>query len=973
MRTARTIARMVAALCLAALLPSLVPAQPYYATTVAGDRTGTRLYTLNNGLRVYISVNTEQPRVQTLTAVRAGSKNDPPEATGLAHYLEHMLFKGTSTFGTLNYAKERPYLDRIADMFEEYRALTDSSARKALYHRIDSMSGVAAQYAIPNEYDKITQSLGCTGTNAFTSNDATVYVNNVAANRLKTFLALEGERFKQCVLRLFHTELEAVYEEKNLSLNEDGSLADDTLMRALFPDHTYGTQSTLGTVEHLKNPSMRRIQEYFSRQYVPANMAVILVGDLDPDSAIAWVDAAFGDHPSAPVPYFGVREQPPITSPIVKNVVGPDPEFVTLAFRLPGAAHKDIPALRMCDMILANASAGLIDLNLGQTQKVREPYATLRMMTDFSLEQLGGSPMPGESLEDVTKHLLDQIELLKKGAFDDKLMRSIVQDVRIRQMQSEMGNEGRAYRILQAFEHGMPLESVVHDADALAAVTKADVMRIAKEYFRSNYVVVNKREGDRTDISKVEKPAITPVPLNRDTTSTFGRAIISAPARTIEPRFLDYTTDMQRAAVRPNIPLLAVRNTMNDLFELRYYLTMGTANDRYLKVALDYLDLMSTSALTNEALQQRMYALGMDFGVYASSDRCYITLSGIRSNFKQSVQLMENILATCVGNEASLAAFKQRLLQEREDARKDKSTIYYRGLLSYARYGPRNAVTTDLTTTEINGLTHAQLSTIVHRLLSYPHEVHYWGPDDAPTVAKSIAAVHGAPATFRSIPAAMTFPVRPMDSAEVIFLDHEQVTADVAFFARSFPRFDSTLSPRIRLLNEYFDGGMGSIVFQTIREQKALAYSTSGGLENPYRIDEPYTVMATVGTQADKLHDAITSMQELLTTLPRIDPALQAAKSAIRARLATERRSRMGIIDSYVGARRFGLSTDQAAYTWKQLPPLAFNDVAEVYATGMANRPYTLVVMGSSDSIDVHSLEKYGRVRTVTINDLFAP
>lgn len=969
---ARTIATALLGLCLAALLPSLALAQQHYATTVAGDRTGTRLYTLNNGLRVYISVNTEKPRVQTLTAVRAGSKNDPPEATGLAHYLEHMLFKGTQQFGTLNYAKERPYLDRIADMFEEYRSLKDSAARAALYHRIDSMSGVAAQYAIPNEYDKITQSLGCTGTNAFTSNDATVYVNDVAANRLKPFLALEGERFKQCVLRLFHTELEAVYEEKNLSLNEDGSLAEDTLMRALFPDHTYGTQSTLGTVEHLKNPSMRRIQEYFTRHYVPSNMAVILVGDMNPDSAIAWVDAAFGSYPTAPVPYFGVREQPPIVAPLVKNVVGPDPEFMTLAFRLPSAAHKDIPALRMCDMILANSSAGLIDLNLGQTQKVRDPYSTIRIMTDFSIEQFGGSPMPGESLEDVAKHLLDQIELLKRGAFDDKLMRSIVQDVRMKQMQSEMGNEGRAYRILQAFEHGMPLESVTHDADALAAITKADVMRIAKEYFRSNYVVVNKREGDRTDIGHVEKPSITPVPLNRDTASAFGNAITSAPAQTIQPRFLDYATDIQRASVRKNIPMLAVRNTMNDLFQLRYYLKMGTANDRYMKVALDYLDLMGTTSLTNQALQQRMYALGMDFGVYASQDQCYISLSGIRTNFKQCVQLMENILATCVGNETSLAAFKQRLLQERADARKDKSTIYYLGLLTYARYGARNAVNSALTTSEINALTHKQLATTIHSLLSYPHEVHYWGPDDATSTAAIVASVHGAPATFRAVPPAVTYTVQPMDTAEVIFLDHEQVTADVAFMARSFPQFDSTLSPRLRLLNEYFDGGMGSIVFQTIREQKALAYSTSGGLESPHRIPEPYTVMATVGTQADKLHDAITSMKELLTELPRIDPALLGAKNAIRARLATERRTRMGIIDSYVGVRKFGLSTDQAEYTWKHLPDLTFEDVADVYTKGMSNRPYVLVVMGSAASIDVRSLEEYGRVRTVTIDELFA-
>jgi len=862
-------------------------------------------------------------------------------------------------------------LDRIADMFEEYRSLKDSTARRVLYHQIDSMSGVAAQFAIPNEYDKITQSLGCTGTNAFTSNDMTAYVNDVAANRLKAFIALEGERFKQCVLRLFHTELEAVYEEKNISLSEDGSLADDTLMRALFPDHTYGTQSTLGTVEHLKNPSMRRIQEYFTRQYVPANMAVILAGDVNPDSAIAWVDAAFGSYPSAPVPYFGVREQPPITAPIEKNVVGPDPEFVSVAFRLPGAAHKDIPAIRMCDMILANSTAGLIDLNLAQTQKVRGPYSTVRMMTDFSIEQLGGSPMPGESLEDVVKHLLAQIELLKKGTFDDKLMRSIILEVRIAQMQSEMGNEGRAYRILQAFSHGMPLESVVHDADDLAAVTKAEVMRVAKEYFRSNYVVVYKREGDRTDIAKVDKPSITPVPLNRDTSSSFGLSITTAPVQPIQPRFLDYAADIQRATVRKNIPLLAVRNTMNDLFELRYFVSMGTGNDRFLKVALEYIELMGTKDLSNEALQQRKYALGMNFSVSASQDRCYITLSGLRANFTASVQLMENILTTCVGNDASLAAFKQRLLQERDDARKDKSSIYYRGLLSYARYGEHNAVSDDLTSAEINGLTHKNLGATIRSLLAYPHEIHYWGPDDATTVSAALTRVHGAPATFRSIPPAKTYAVRTMDAAEVIFLEHEQVTADVAFMARSFPRYDSTLSPRLRLLNEYFDGGMGSIVFQTIREQKALAYATSGGLENPMNLQEPYTVMAMVGTQADKLHDAITSMQELLTTLPRIDPSLQSAKSAIRSRLATERRSRMGIIDSYVNSRKFGLRTDQAEYAWQHLPALTFEDVADVYAKGMANRPYVLVIMGSSKSIDLKSLERYGPVRKVTVDQLF--
>lgn len=956
---------------LAALLPSLLLAQPIPYTTVAGDVTGTRTYTLPNGLRVYVSVNTEKPRIQTFIAVRAGSKNDPPEATGLAHYLEHMLFKGTSSVGTLNYEKERPYLERIADMFEEYRGMKDTAQRRAFYHQIDSLSGIAATYAIANEYDKVVQSLGCSGTNAFTSQEMTAYVNDVPSNRLKTFLQLEGERFRQCVLRLFHTELEAVYEEKNISLDEDVSLTEDTLMRALFPEHTYGTQSTLGTVEHLKNPSMRRIQEFFTRHYVPKNMAIVLVGDLDPDSAVAWVQASFGQYPSPPVPYFGVREQPTITQPIVKNVVGTDPEFVTMAYRLPGATHHDLYALRMCDMILANSTAGLIDLNLRQRQVVREPYSTLNVMADFSMEQLGGSPMPGESLEDVTKHLLDQIELLKNGAFDEKLMKSVVLEYRISNMRRAMTNEGRAYTILNAFALGVPLNVALTETDSLAAVTKAEVIRAARTYFKNNYVVVYKREGERQDIQKITKPEITPVPMNRDAVSPFARSIMQAPAATVAPKFVDLQADLQRGSIRSDIPLLAVRNTENQLFELRYYIHRGSLHDRNLEMALDLLSVLGTAKLDNTALQQRKYALGMQFSAQVAQDHCTITVSGIQEKFAACVQLMEEILKTCKGTEDDLADSKRRWLKEREDARKDKSTIFYQGMMNYARYGPRNSFRSGLSSSEIQALTLPQLTTVVHELLSTPHEVHYWGPLDASAVAKALRPLHNVPARLTPPPTATPYVVRTMDAPEVLFLDYDMVTADVMFTARSFPAYDTTLGPRIRLFNEYFDGGMGSIVFQTVREQKALAYSTGGGLSTPYLPGEPYTVATYIGTQADKLHDAITTMKDLLTTLPRVDGAVAASKEAIRSRLATERTLRMGIIDLAVTARRFGFHTDQRAYTWSVLPTLSFDQIKDAFAKGVANRPYTLVVMGSKDKIDMKMLEQFGPVRTLTLDDVF--
>lgn len=198
--------------------------------SVPGDPLKTRIYTLNNGLKVFISVVKDQPKIQGYVVIKAGSKNDPPYATGLAHYLEHMLFKGTTNFGTLNYEKEKPLLQKIEDLYEVYRKTSDIKERKKIYHEIDSVSGIAAQYAIANEYDKMIAAIGGEKSNAYTWFDQTVYFEQFPSNQLFNWLRLQSDRFRNPVMRIFHTELEAVYEEKNMSLDDDN----DKLMDELF-------------------------------------------------------------------------------------------------------------------------------------------------------------------------------------------------------------------------------------------------------------------------------------------------------------------------------------------------------------------------------------------------------------------------------------------------------------------------------------------------------------------------------------------------------------------------------------------------------------------------------------------------------------------------------------------------------------------------------------------------------------------
>ena len=285
--------KFLLALCVLVLGIS-AQAKDYQYETVKGDMTRTRIYTLDNGLKVYLSVNNEKPRLQTFIAVRTGSKNDPAETTGLAHYLEHLMFKGTTHFGTTNAEAEAPLLEDIKARYERYRLLTDPDQRKQAYHEIDSVSQVAAQYFIPNEYDKLMAAIGAEGTNAFTSNDVTCYTEDIPSNEIENWAKIQSDRFQNMVIRGFHTELEAVYEEYNIYLTNDNDKVISALGKKLTPTHPYGTQTTIGTQEHLKNPSIVNIENYFRKWYVPNNVAICMAGDFDPDKTIAIIDQYFG-------------------------------------------------------------------------------------------------------------------------------------------------------------------------------------------------------------------------------------------------------------------------------------------------------------------------------------------------------------------------------------------------------------------------------------------------------------------------------------------------------------------------------------------------------------------------------------------------------------------------------------------------------------------------------------------------------
>ena len=458
----------------------------YHYTTVAGDPMHTRIYTLDNGLKVYMSVNHETPRLQTYIAVKTGSRNDPPETTGLAHYLEHLMFKGTTHFGSSNVTAEAPLLDSIENHFERYRHITDPAQRKEAYHEIDSISQLAAKYNIPNEYDKMMAAIGSEGSNAYTSEDVTCYQENIPANEIETWARIQSDRFKNMVIRGFHTELEAVYEEYNIGLANDGEKEWVALSKKLFPHHPYGTQTTIGTQEHLKNPSITNIKNYFNRYYVPNNVAVCLAGDFDPDKTIAVIDKYFGDWKRRDdLSYPQYAPLPTLTAHIDTTVVGLEAPNVIVGWRTDAAASLQTDTLSVISHLLSNGKAGLFDLDLNNPMKVMGAGAALQSDHDYGIFLLQGMPKEGQRTEEVRQLMLNEIDKLKKGQFSDDLLPSAVNNMKLSYYQGLRSNEQRASRFVDAFINDKQWADEVNALNRISKMTKQQMRKNLKHIGRN--------------------------------------------------------------------------------------------------------------------------------------------------------------------------------------------------------------------------------------------------------------------------------------------------------------------------------------------------------------------------------------------------------------------------------------------------------------------------------------------------------
>ncbi|NQX86808.1 MAG: insulinase family protein [Flavobacteriaceae bacterium] len=936
--------------------------------TVNNDPTGLRLYTLENGLKVYLSKNDNEPKIQTYIAVRAGSNYDPKESTGLAHYLEHMVFKGTDEISALDWDTEKKYLKQISELYEKHRAEKDPTKKLELYKKIDAVSLEASNFCVANEYDKMVSSLGASGTNAHTWFEETVYKNKIPTNELDKWLSLESERFSQLVLRLFHTELEAVFEEFNTGQDNDWRKQYAAMLDGLFPNHPYGQQTTIGTAEHLKNPSMVDIHNYFDKYYVPNNMAMVLVGDLDFDETITKVNNTFGKLEKKEITHPTLPKETPITAPIVREVFGPTAESVSIAFRTEHINSDQKKFVTLADMILANGNAGLLDLNLNQKQVVQNASCSPTFLNDYGYHTFKGVPKEGQSLDDVKDLILEQIENLKKGAFEDWMIEAVVNDLKLTETRRYENSTALASVYYNAFIHHEKWEDKVKFLNALKTITKQEIVDFANAFYKDNYVITYKRKGEDNTIVKVENPGITPVNVNRDKNSKYLEQFNQIETEDLKPKFIDFKTEIKNKVTNNGLDVAYITNTKNDLFDLNIIFDMGKDYDKKLGLAVGYMEYLGTDKYSAEDLKKEFYKLGVNYYVSTRNDRTYVGLNGLKENLPKGLELLEHLWNNAVPDKEAYHKYVQSIAKGRQDNKTQKGSILFNGLMNYGKFGDNSRLRDNYQISELKTFAPEDLVKRVKELKNYKQRIFYYGKD----IDNAIVALnthHIIPETLAKYPEPKVYEELET-GGNVYFVDYDMVQSEMLFLAKGEP-FKVENMAVSKLFNTYFGSGLSSIVFQEIRESKSLAYSAFASYNNASKIEDSNYVMAYIGTQANKMAEAVDAMLELMNNMPEAEEQFNAAKEATLKKIAAERITKSDIFWTYESLKKRGINHDHRKEMYDTIKTMTIEDLRAFFNTNIKGENYNIMVIGNKNDIDFEPLKELGTIKEIDIDYLF--
>jgi predicted Zn-dependent peptidase len=929
-----------------------VYAPPLLAAPLPNDPAKVTIHRLSNGMTVYISPDSQEPTITAHIAVRAGGGQDPKISTGLAHYLEHMLFKGTSQLGTLDYAKEKVHLDKIAQLYADLRK--PNANRAAILAEIDKQTQESAAYAVPNELDQMYSRMGISGLNAYTNNDATVYVTEIPKNRIAQWARVEVARYSDPVFRLFWPELEAVYEEKNRGLDNPGRQVHEAYMKAMFPQHGYGWSSVLGEIEHLKSPAYGDMMEFFHRYYTPGNMAILLSGDVD-TSVLPLLEKEFGAFKRPAGDATSNGQVTKLNGRSVVEVKVPSTEGIMLGWPIVSATHKDRLAFELMDLILYDGRSGILSRDLLLTQKVASAGSSPTFLRDAGYFQLRADALEGQTHADLETKLLALVDKLKKGDFTDADVASAILTFEIQTQQTIESNGGRMSVMENSFILGEKWDEIVTRIDRMKKITKADIQRVATEYLTKDVLLIKKVKG-KPDGQKIEAPKITPVKLDPSRQSAWAKSIEAMEVSPIEPVAISEGKDYERGKLATG-ELLTVKNTKNGLFSITFSYDYGRAEDKLACLSLDTLKVSGAGKRNTEEVARHLHENGLSIDVGCSKDTSAITISGIDRNLEAAMTLLREWLKEPMVDDATVKARVATILTERANSINSPNAVSS-ALQQYARVGGDSQFLVQPTNKELEKVTPADVKKRLAKFLDMKHRTSYFGPRAHKDAAALIVLGKGSIATKQ------IKPLKYRQPGTVYALDQDTKQMQIMM---TWPRTPANDIDRAQgtLLSHY----AGMLLYQEVREARGLAYTVRGWFDIGSHKTDDSAVSAYVGTQADKSHAAIDAVLETLAK-DIDDKRLDTAKQTIAQNHRVDRVAPRSIPFTVYAWQDQGVKGDPRDERVKRVTALDKTAFGKWLKAGLG-RKVIVSVSGPKKSLDEAKLKKLGPITWVPKEKVF--
>lgn len=930
-------------------------------------------YRLENGLTVWLNEDHSQPKVFGAVVVKAGAKDCPD--TGIAHYFEHMMFKGTDRIGTLDYESEKVLLDSIAMKYDELAMTEDTAARARLQKEINELSIRSSEYVIPNEFNRLINRFGGSGLNAATSYDATIYFNTFSPQYMVQWAEINSERLINPVFRLFQSELETVYEEKNMYGDFIGGQVMDTLMARYFGPHPYA-YPIIGSTKNLKNPRLTEMHKFFEDYYVASNMALILSGDFDAQQVMPILEKAFSRIRSGNAPKQEKVMLPPFNGRETMKVKFPIPfiKAMGLGFRGVSANHEDQVALNIAVNLLNNANGtGYLD-KLMVEHKLMGALAINESMNEAGI--LAVAIMPKlliQSYSSAEKMVWDEINRVKNGDFSDEMFNSLKLEQK-RQYASSLENiDSRATIMMNLFSQGKSWNDYLNEVARIESITKEDVVRVAQKYFSNNYLCVTKSTG-KYPKDNLPKPAFSPVvPRNADASSSYAKQLEKIPEQQVAPRIIDFEKDVKTSKLTPLVTLYTTPNPLNDIFTLNISYGIGALEQPELMQLTNYLQLLGTESLSFEQFRSRLQSIGSTLAFDVTPDAFVMKVTGFDNHIDETMKLVGDFIRHAKADD-------KKLRQIVDDAKVSEKAFFKSGdnvasaLLEQVKYGDQSRYLRKLSLSQIKKLKGKDMLAIYDKVRSVQCDLHYCGTLPVEKVIGTIRQHLPLERTTVASNSPYYRELKQYDRPTVFFIDMPDMAQSIVYgYVKGDPVDDKASRHASRLFSVYFGGDMSSLMFQEIREFRSFAYRTSGRYQLPNHAHKGTagSFTAMLSTQSDKTLDALGVLDSLIREMPLKPERMEAVKQTLVNRINNDYPPFCNLSEKVASARMEGFDRDPAEEFLRDIATMDMQDISRFYREQISGRPVVYVIAGNRKHIDMKKLAEYGTIIKVKKKDIY--